>query len=223
MISDVLPRAFAWLGPAASSAVFALPTGASPESLIESTASHQALMTAATLPAGDSVTVSLPGRATALGRQSDTATLIAAGLSSLASNGLTLHVTTTPRERSTHVNALGATGTASAGSGGHAAALSQIAHVDVAVQALSIHGHAAARRCVWLNGQGRLVRLRPGKSGKCDSPIWLRASGKRHWLYRFRRRLSSGRYRLLVRVTNRAGVYDTTFAANHHNLLAFGT
>jgi hypothetical protein len=165
--------------------------------------------------------VSLGGRSTTLGRQSDTATVAAAGVAALRSNSLTLDVTTTPRTGATRVDAQQASGTASAGSGGPEAALSQIAHVDIAVRALKARGHAAAQSCVWLNRQGRLARLRPGRSGKCDSPIWLRASGKRRWLYRFRRRLSSGRYQLLVRVSNRAGVYDATFAASHHNLVAF--
>jgi hypothetical protein len=221
VISDALPRAFAWFGPAASSVVFASPVAGSPQSQIASSNSNQAIVSAATLPAGDSVTVSLRGRAITLGRQSDTATLTAMGLSVLSSNSLTLDVTTTPRAVSTRVDAQRATGTGSAGSGGPEAALSQIAHVDVAVRELSAHGHAAARSCLWLNGQGRLVRLRPGRSGKCDSPLWLRASGKRRWVYRFRPRLSSGRYQLLVRVSNRAGVYDTTFAASHHNLVTF--
>lgn len=221
VISDPLPRAFAWFGPAASGVVFASPVAASPQSQIASSNSNRALVSAAILPAGDSVTVSLRGRATALGRQSDTATLTATGLSALRTNSLTVHVTTTPRAGSTRVNARRATGTASAGAGGPEAALSQIAHVDVAVRELSARGHAAARGCLWLDGQGRLVRLRPGRSGNCDSTLWLRASGKRHWLYRFRQRLSSGRYQLLVRVSNRAGVYDTTFAASHHNLVTF--
>jgi uncharacterized delta-60 repeat protein len=221
VISDALPRAFAWFGPAASSVMFASPVAAFPQSQIASPNSNQALVSAAMLPAGDSVTVSLRGRATALGRQSDTATLTATGLSVPRSSSLTLDVTTTPRAGSTRVNARRATGTASAGLAGPEAALSQIAHVDVAVRELSARGHAATRGCVWLNGRGRLVRLRPGRSGKCDSRLWLRASGKRRWLYRFRRRLSSGRYQLLVRVSNRAGVYDTTFAASHHNLVTF--
>ena len=221
VVTDDLPRAFGWLGPAASSAAFASPTGASPQSLIESSNSNQALVDAAILPAGDSMTVSLPGRATALGRQSDTATVTASGLSTLASNALTLNVTTTPRAAGVRANARGATGTASTGAGGPGAALSQIAHVDVAVRALNTGGHAAAPRCVWLNRQGRLVRVRPGRTGKCDSPLWLRANGQRRWLCRFRRALSSGRYQLLVRVSNRAGVYDTTFAPSHHNVVTF--
>jgi uncharacterized delta-60 repeat protein len=221
VISDPLPRAFAWLGPAGSSVVFAPTPSASPQSLIASANSTQALVSAATLAAGDSVTLSLPGRATALGRQSDTATLTATGLSALRSNSVTLDVTTTPRLGTTRVNAQRATGTASAGSGGPEAALSQIGHVEVAVRALSAGGHAAARGCQWLNGKGRLVRMSPGRTGKCDSPLWLRASGKRSWLYRFPRRLGSGRYQLLVRVVNRAGVYDTTFATSHHNLVTF--
>jgi hypothetical protein len=65
------------------------------------------------------------------------------------------------------------------------------------------------------------VRVKPGSGRKCDSPLWLRASGKRHWLYRFRRSLGSGRYQLLVRVSNRAGVYDTTFAPSHHDVVTF--
>jgi uncharacterized delta-60 repeat protein len=219
-ISDPLPLAFAWRGPAASSVVFASPPGGSPQSLIASSGS-QAFASAAVLPAGDSVTASLPGRATALGRQSDTATLTAAGLSAVSSNRLTLDVTTTPKVGRTRVNARGARGTASAPSGGPEAALSRIAHVDVAVRALSGAGHAAARACLWLGGRGRLVSLKPGRSRKCDAPLWLRASGKRRWAYRFRRRLSHGRYQLLVRVSNRAGVYDTTFAASHHNLVTF--
>jgi hypothetical protein len=220
VISDALPRAFTWFGPAASSVVFAAPVAASPQSQIVSPKSNQALVRAPTLPAGDSVTVSLRGRASALGRQSDTATLTAAGLSALHSNSLTLTSTTVPTAGKTRVNARRATGTASAGSGGPARALSQIAHVDIAVRQLSAGGHAA-RGCRWLDGHGRLVRLTPGRKGKCDSPLWLRASGKRHWLYRFRRRLSAGRYQLLVRVTNRGGVYDTTFAARHHNVVTF--
>lgn len=221
VLSDPLPRAFAWAGAAATSVGFASPTGASPQSLIESSSPNQALVSAATLPAGDSMTVSLRGRAIALGRQSDTATLTVAGVPALASNTFTLDVTTTPRAAATQVNRGGVTGTASAGPGGPEAALSQIAHVDIAVRALSARGHAAAVGCVWLNGRGRLVRVKPGGGGKCDSPVWLRASGKRRWLYRFRRSLGSGRYQLLVRVSNRAGVYDTTFSPGHHDLMNF--
>jgi hypothetical protein len=40
-------------------------------------------------------------------------------------------------------------------------------------------------------------------------------------MYRFRRSLGSGRYKLLVRVSNRAGVYDTTFAPSHRNVVTF--
>jgi uncharacterized delta-60 repeat protein/uncharacterized repeat protein (TIGR01451 family) len=220
VISDPLPRAFAWSGPAASSVVFASP-GRSPPSQIRSSGSHQAIVSAATLPAGDSMTVSLRGRATALGRQSDAATLTAAGLAALRSNTFKLDVTTTPKAGAVRVNARGATGTASAARGGPEAALSQIARVDVAVRMLSTRRHTRVRGCVWLNGRGRLVRVRPGRGGKCDAPLWLRANGKRHWLYRFRRRLGSGGYQLLVRVSNRAGVYDTTFGASHHNLVRF--
>ena len=222
VIADPLPRGFGWFGPAASSVVFASPTGASPQSLIESSNSNQALVGAATLPAGDSLSVSLPGRANRLGRQSDTAAMTATGFPALPSNSVTLDVTTTPRGRVTRVDAQRVTGTASAGAGGPEAALSRIARIDVAVRALSVHGRARARGCLWLNGRGRLVRVRPGRSGKCDSPRWLRASGKRRWLYRFRRPLSPGRYQLLVRISNRAGVYDTTFAPSHHNLAPFG-
>ena len=151
-----------------------------------------------------------PGRANTLGRQSDTAAVTATGFPALPSNSVTLDVTTTPKARVTRVDAQRVTGIASAGAGGPVAA--RIARVDVAVRALSAHGRARARGCLWLNGRGRLVRVRPGRSGKCDSPRWLRASGKRRWLYRFRRSLSPGRYQLLVRISNRAGVYDTTFA-----------
>jgi uncharacterized delta-60 repeat protein len=221
VVSDALPRAFAWLGPAASTVVFASPVAASPPSSITSSNGNRAFISVATLPAGDSVTVSLPGRATALGRQLDAATLTAAGLPALSSNSVTLDVTSTPRAGSTRVNAQGATGTASAGPAGPEAALSRIAHVDIAVRELSLRGHAAARGCLWMGGQGRFLRVKPGKGGKCDSPRWLRAKGTRHWLYRFRRRLGPGRYQLLIRVVNRAGVYDTTFAPGHHNLARF--
>jgi uncharacterized delta-60 repeat protein len=221
VISDRLPRAFAWSGPAASGVVFASRTGASPQSRITSQNSNQAGVSATTLTAGDTMVVSLRGRATALGGQSDAATLTATGLAALRSNSVTLDVTTTPKLGAPRVNAQGATGTASTGPGGPEAALSQIAHVDIAVLQLSARGHAAARGCLWLGRQGRLVRLRPGRGGKCDSPLWLRASGKRRWLYRFRRALNSGRYQLLVRVSNRAGVFDTTFSASHHDLVVF--
>lgn len=221
VVSDALPRAFAWLGPAASTVVFASPVAASPPSRITSSNGNRAFISVATLPAGDSVTVSLPGRATALGRQSDAATLTAAGLPALSSNSVTLDVTSTPRAGRTRVDARRARGTASAGPGGPEAALSRIAHVDIAVRELSLRGHAAARGCLWMGGQGRFLRVKPGKGGKCDSPRWLRAKGTRHWLYRFRRRLGSGRYQLLIRVVNRAGVYDTTFAPGHHNLAGF--
>lgn len=220
VIADPLPRAFAWFGPAGSSVAFASPTGASPQSVIEAPNSKQALVGAAILPPGDSMSVSLRGRASALGRQSDTAAVSATGFPALSSNTLTLHVTTTPRAAGTRVNARGASGTASSGSGGPEAARSKIAQVFVAVRALR-HGRTRARGCLWLGGRGRLVRVRPGRGGKCDSPRWLRASGTRHWRYHFRRPLSSGSYQLLVRISNRAGVYDTTFAPSHHNLVKF--
>jgi uncharacterized delta-60 repeat protein len=220
-VSDTLPRAFAWLGPAASTVVFASPVPGSPRPQVTSSSGNLALIGAATLPADDAMTVSLPGRATALGRQSDAATLTAAGLPALSSGTFTLDVTTTPRPGKTHVDARGVTGTSSAGAAGPEAALSRIARVDIAVRQLSPRGHAAAPSCLWLGAQGRILRVRAGKGGKCDSPGWLRATGTRHWLYRFRRRLASGRYQLLIRVVNRAGVYDTTFAPGHHNLAGF--
>jgi uncharacterized delta-60 repeat protein/uncharacterized repeat protein (TIGR01451 family) len=220
VIADPLPRAFAWSGPAGSSVAFASPTGASPQSVIEAPNSKQALVGAASLPPGDSMTVSLRGRANALGRQSDTAAVTAAGFPARSSNTLTLHVTTTPRAAGTRVNARGASGTASGGSGGPEAARSKIAHVFVAVRALR-QGRTRARGCLWLGGRGRLVRVKPGRGGKCDSPRWLPAIGTRHWRYRFRRPLGSGSYQLLVRISNRAGVYDTTFAPSHHNLVKF--
>jgi hypothetical protein len=220
-ILDPLPSAFAWSGPGASSLSFAPPFTPAAHALTEVAQPHGALAASSILPTGHTITVSLPGRATALGRQSDAATVTAAGLPALRTNTVTLDVTSTPRAGGPRVNASGATGTASAAAGGPEKALSRLAHVDVAVRVLSAGTRAPAHLCQWVNGQGRLVRRKAGTSGQCDSPLWLRATGTSRWRYHFRRRLASGRYQLLIRVVNRAGVYDTKFAASHHDLVTF--
>jgi uncharacterized repeat protein (TIGR01451 family) len=90
-----------------------------------------------------------------------------------------------------------------------------IANVYVAIQKVG-------SGCRWLkNSRQQFVSLAASANGVCYPPLWLKAKGRRHWSLRFRERLPSGKYELLVKVVTTAGVFDTTFSPQHHNLLDF--
>jgi uncharacterized delta-60 repeat protein len=220
VVSDDLPAGFAWVGPSASTATFSGPFAGALTAQKASSGLRQATVSATELPAGESLTVALPGRAVALGPQTDAAVLSATGLSALRSTPVTLHVTTLPMAGRTRVSARLVSGTASAGNGGPEAALSRLTRVDIAVRLLR-RGRRNVPGCEWLNARGRFAPVRPGTGGRCDHYVWQHADGTTRWHYRFRARLRSGRYELLVRITNAGGVYDTTFSASRHDLVTF--
>jgi hypothetical protein len=75
--------------------------------------------------------------------------------------------------------------------------------------------------CQWLNGSGGKFSKVAADKGKCDQPIWLRASGARKWRYTLRKRLPRGHYLLLVRAVDVGGVSNNSFSARQHNLRNF--
>jgi hypothetical protein len=134
---------------------------------------------------------------------------------SLSTNGV--------REES--ANAGGANGTAGPpGKAAHAAAaavdprisaLEKLSRVEVSFERLG------KGPCQWLNGSGGKFSKVAADKGKCDQPIWLRASGGRKWRYTLRKRLPRGHYLLLVRAVDVGGVSNNSFSARQHNLRNF--
>ena len=65
---------------------------------------------------------------------------------------------------------------------------------------VSVALHKAHHRCRFLKRNGRLTKPRP-----CKPARWLKATGKRMWRLRARRRLPKGRYTIRTRAVDRAG------------------
>jgi hypothetical protein len=79
------------------------------------------------------------------------------------------------------------------------AALSRVKRVDVAIR------RVRGRRCLWLRDR-RAHFKRTKRVGRYCAPVWLKARGTRRWALRLRRRLPRGRYVVVARVVDRAGV-----------------
>lgn len=104
--------------------------------------------------------------------------------------------------------------------------LGRLARVEVAVARIDGRANVAQRRrigsCSWLRSVRRL-RFRGERAvrGRCSNPVWLRARGTRVWSIRFARGLPRGRYVVLSRAVNRAGVAEVAFSARDRNRVRF--
>lgn len=93
-------------------------------------------------------------------------------------------------------------------------ALEKVTKVELAVQRLG------GKTCLWLGPKGRLV-TKPSFAGACSEAVWLRAKGTSSWTFDLLRALPDGRYRVLARGTNAAGIFGTTFGGAVKNSLEF--
>jgi hypothetical protein len=94
-------------------------------------------------------------------------------------------------------------------------ALEKLSRVEVAFQKLG------TGPCQWLKGKRAKFTKVAANKGKCDKPIWLRASGTRKWRYKLLQRLPRGHYVLLARAVDVGGVSNNSFSPQQHNLRNF--
>ena len=80
--------------------------------------------------------------------------------------------------------------------------------------------HAGAR-CLWLTAAPSRFRAIAPHRGRCDTPLWLRASGTSSWRYVFKRLLPRGTYILYARATDQAGLTQDVFSLHAHNRVTF--
>jgi hypothetical protein len=100
----------------------------------------------------------------------------------------------------------------------------RVAKVEVAVLQERATGKAARNvrgSCRWLrNSRARFVRVRATR-GRCATPRWLRATGTTRWKFRLAQGLPAGRYVVMSRATNRAGLSEDRFSAADRNRRTF--
>jgi hypothetical protein len=100
----------------------------------------------------------------------------------------------------------------------------RVAKVEVAVIQERATGKAARNvrgTCRWLRTpRARFVRLRATR-GRCATPVWLRATGTTRWTFRLPQGLPPGRYVVMSRATNRAGLSEDRFSAADKNRSTF--
>ena len=163
----------------------------------------------ASIPPGGTVRIVVHGGPADVGSTRNQAVALWSGRET-RSNVITVIVTPGPVSKVATATAAGIEGTAAAtdATGGDRVArgaqslprLHRLARVEVAVRRLG-------PRCRWL--ASRRGRFRTVRARGCP-PVWLRARGTTRWRLRFARRLPRGRYEVLTRALNRAGVSDDT-------------
>jgi hypothetical protein len=75
--------------------------------------------------------------------------------------------------------------------------------------------------CQWLKGpSGGFKAISRDRTG-CDRAVWLRATGTTKWSFTLPASLPDGKYLLLARAVNAAGVAESRFTAKDRNRLPF--
>jgi CSLREA domain-containing protein len=100
----------------------------------------------------------------------------------------------------------------------------QLAAVEIAVLSTSGGARATAKRvkrCLNLQGNGRLKRKKAGKGGRCGPTNFLRAKRTTKWSYKLKHRLKRGNYVIYARAVDKAGGKETKFSKADRNRLAF--
>jgi hypothetical protein len=100
----------------------------------------------------------------------------------------------------------------------------QLAAVEIAVVSTSGGAKATAKRikrCLNLQGNGRLKRKKAGKKGRCGPAKFLRAKGTTKWTYKLKRKLRKGKYVVYARAVDKAGKKETKFSKADRNRVAF--
>lgn len=73
-------------------------------------------------------------------------------------------------------------------------------------------------RCVWLKSSSGGVRNSKQRSGACSKSTWLKATGTTNWSFSFKRKLSSGTYRLYARAILADGTTQSVFASGKNSV-----
>ena len=149
---------------------------------------------------------------------------------------LRIDVRESPDSEIEDVDAGGVGGDASSGPavGGHRAiarALSvqrvRVAILHVTRGAKPFSGQLPARpssrpgKCEWVASRRGNVAKRKADHGVCNSPIWIRATGTKHWSLRLKHRLPPGRYVVYSRATGSNGISESNFTAKDRNRRVF--
>jgi hypothetical protein len=77
------------------------------------------------------------------------------------------------------------------------------------------------KRCLNLQGSGKLKRKKAGKRGRCAPAKFLKAKGTTKWTYKLKRRLKRGKYVIYARALDKAGKKETKFSKADRNRAAF--
>jgi hypothetical protein len=91
----------------------------------------------------------------------------------------------------------------------------RVKSVEIAVQ-------RSGRGCRWLSSlRGDLRVVDAGAKGRCDAPVWVKATGTKKWVVKLRRKLPAGRYTLFSRAVLSNGVAEARFTRADHTRIAF--
>ncbi|MBJ7348130.1 MAG: hypothetical protein JHC87_06130, partial [Thermoleophilaceae bacterium] len=103
---------------------------------------------------------------------------------------------------------------------GTAGPTGQVAKVEVALRKQS-RSQLKRGNCLWLkDAKAKLVKVQTA-NGRCGTRRFLTATGSDNWSFKLRNQLSSGRYRLYVRVTLKTGEVLSTYTKSQGNLRVF--
>ena len=76
--------------------------------------------------------------------------------------------------------------------------------------------------CRWLSSlRGDLSVVDAGPKGRCDAPMWVKATGTKKWVVALRRKLPAGRYTLFSRAVLANGVAEARFTRADHTRISF--
>jgi hypothetical protein len=109
-------------------------------------------------------------------------------------------------------------GSASAGQGPRKGRRGRLAveRVDVAIL------RTGGRGCRWVSSLGgSFETVKAGRGRACDAPVWIAASGTRHWRLKLAGKLPKGRYTLLTRAVLTGDLAENAFSAKDRNRIQF--
>jgi hypothetical protein len=90
------------------------------------------------------------------------------------------------------------------------------------VKSVEIAVRRIGSTCRWLSSvRGDLQVVDAGPKRRCDAPVWVKATGKKKWVVKLRRKLPAGRYTLFSRAVLANGVAEARFSRGDHTRIAF--
>jgi hypothetical protein len=94
-----------------------------------------------------------------------------------------------------------------------------VERVDVAIL------RSGGKSCRWVASAGGNLQTVPAtKAGRrkvCDAPVWVAATGTRHWRLKLMRKLPKGSYTLITRAVLADDLAENAFSAKDRNRIRF--